>query len=84
MSAQTMDQRISPVAQTPASRRAAKAAGAILPLFGSLGILLTVAVALIAVGVAAQSAAALVIGVTLGVAAAFVLASREMGDQKVS
>ena len=84
MSAQTMDQQTSPVVETPVTRRTAKVAGSTIPLFGSLGVLMAVAVALVAFGAAAASPIALVVGVTLGVTAAFVVASREMGDNKVS
>lgn len=47
------------------------------------GLAIGIAVVLTAVGVAVRDPATIVVGVVLGVAAAFVLASRGMGETKV-
>lgn len=54
------------------------------PLFAVTGLLIGIAVILVVIGVVASSSVLLVVGVVLGVGSTFVLASREMGDQKVS
>lgn len=82
MSTQTIDQQTTSIRSTRGDQTFRVATQA-LPQVGPLSWAMIVAAALLGTGVLTSTAVLTVLGVVVGVAAAFVLASQELGDHKV-